>query len=178
MYATRSFQQRLPNGTDRIIVDTPSAVTTKELDVLLRGCHVILIPVLPSGFDMRAAERFVEQLHHHRLYKARPVPVATIANRVRPKTQGQSRLHEFLERLGIHNVATFRDKAVYARLAEQGRGIFDVPDEREAASEVEQWEALIEWINHVGTKRTSQPSGPASAARAGRHSSERTRQPA
>ena len=172
MYATRSFQQRLPNGTNRIIIDTPSVVGDAELDHLLRGISVIVVPVLPSSLDIRAADRFLQQLTNHRLLRCRSVPIATIANRVRPNTLGHTRLKEFLAQLDVPTVATFRDRAIYMRLADQGKGVVDVPEDREAAAEIPQWQALLDWINASDTSRRANP------ARATRHSSRTYRQPA
>ena len=172
MYATRAFQQRLPVGTSRIIVDTPSVVGDAELDQLLRGTNVIIVPVLPSSIDIRAADRFIRQLCNHRLFRNRPVPVATIANRVRPNTHGLARLQEFLAQLNVPTVATFRDRAIYMRLADQGSGVIDVAEDREAAAELPQWQALLNWIDATDTSHRAQP------ARAARHTSNAYRQPA
>lgn len=173
MYATRSFQQRLPGDTDRIIIDTPSAATDKELDQLLRGTHLILIPVLPSAFDMRAAGGFIEQLRHHRMYRARPLPIALIANRVRPNTLNHERLTQFLDGLALQTAATFRDRAIYTRLADQGLGVFDVADDREAAAELPQWHRLLDWIDATVPEGRAQPP-----RRAPGHTSTAQRQPA
>lgn len=172
MYATRAFQQRLPRGISRIIIDTPSVVGNAELDQLLRGVNVIIVPVLPSSFDIRAAHRFFEQLASHRLSRGRAVHLATIANRVRPNTHGHARLKEFLAQLDVPTAATFRDRAIYMHLADQGDGVVDVPDDREAAAELPQWRALLDWID------TTQASHRASPARAARHTGNAYRQPA
>ena len=172
MYATRSFQQRLPNGTNRVIIDTPSVVGDAELDHLLRGISAIVVPVLPSSLDIRAADRFLQQLTNHRLLRSRPLPIATVANRVRPNTLGHTRLKEFLAHLEVPTVATFRDRTVYMRLADQGKGLVDVPEDREAATELPQWQALLDWVDALDTSRRASP------ARATRHASSSYRQPA
>lgn len=172
MYATRSFEQRLPSRASRIIIDTPSVVGDAELDHLLRGVSAIVVPVLPSSLDIRAADRFLQQLGNHRLLRSRPVPVATIANRVRPNTLGHTRLKEFLAQLDVPTIATFRDRAVYMRLADQGKGVVDVPEDREAAAELPQWQALLDWIDATDTRHRASP------ARATHHARSAYRQPA
>src|SRR5215468_12254391 len=62
MYTTRAYRQRMPVDTQRIIIDTPSAIRDQELDNLLRGIDVILVPLLPSSIDIRAGARFINQL--------------------------------------------------------------------------------------------------------------------
>src|SRR5580692_9318184 len=45
--ATRAFQLRFPEGTERIIVDTPAAVEAQAMPELTRTADKILVPVLP-----------------------------------------------------------------------------------------------------------------------------------
>jgi chromosome partitioning protein len=147
MYTTRVFQRRLPAGTDRLVVDTPSAVGDIELDTLLRGIDVILVPFLPSSIDMRAGTRFLAQLKNHRLYRARPMPIGAIANRVRQSSLTHSKLVSFLDCLGVPTVASFRDSALYTQMAEDGSSLFDVESDGGIERERRQWDALLDWID-------------------------------
>jgi chromosome partitioning protein len=147
MYTTRSYQQRVPPDTTRIIIDTPSAVSDKDLETLLRGIDAILVPVLPSSIDIRAGARFIAQLLSHRVYRTRPVPVGVIANRVRDNTLTHAKLIHFLQCLNVPTVATFRDSALYTRLAEDGSGIFDDEERATTAREVREWCNLLQWLD-------------------------------
>jgi chromosome partitioning protein len=167
MYATRVFQQRLPAQTDRIVIDTPSAVGDVELDTLLRGVDAIVVPLLPSSIDTRAGTRFLAQLLGHRLYRARPVPVGVVANRVRQSTLSHAKLLEFLQCLDVPAVATFRDSPLYTRLADEGSGIFDVAVDARTARELVEWNRLLDWLDVAAS--TNRPTaevarrGPRSA---------------
>ena len=161
MYATRAFQQRLPIDIERIIVDTPSAVGDRELDTLLRGIDVILVPLLPSSIDIRAGARFITQLLAHRSYRLRPVPVGVIANRVRRNTTNHVKLTHFLDGLDVPTVATFRDSALYTRMAEHGTGIFDDVADSSAQREANEWNNLLHWIDDAIAQSTGhQQLGP------------------
>jgi len=165
MYETRAFQQRLPNGVDRIIIDTPSAVSDRDLDTLLRGIDAILVPLLPSSIDIRAGARFITQLVNHRSYRARPAPIGVIANRVRQNTTTHSKLMQFLDRLDVPTVATFRDSAIYTRLAEEGTGIFDDVSDSSAEREALEWGKLMQWIDDATSLRTGiRQLGPLAAS--------------
>jgi chromosome partitioning protein len=168
MYATPAFSQQLPVGTDRIVIDTPSAVEDGDLDALLRGVDLVLVPLLPSSIDIRAGSRFISTLLTHRAYKARSVPVGVIANRVRWNTRTHTKLIHFLECLDVPAVATFRDCALYTRLAEDGEGILDVDDVRRTLGELPQWEKLLAWIEEATTDKQDQRRGPRSASAASR----------
>jgi chromosome partitioning protein len=147
MYTTRAFQQRLPVEAERIVIDTPSAVGDAELDTLLRGIDVVIVPLLPSSIDIRAGTRFIAQLVSHRMFRAKPVPVGVVANRVRHNTLTHSKLVSFLDCLNVPTVATFRDSSIYTRLAEDGSGIFDVERDASIERELVQWHALLGWID-------------------------------
>ncbi len=147
MYQTRAFQQRLPLDADRIIIDTPSAVGDQELDTLLRGVDAILVPLLPSSIDIRAGARFIGQLLTHRLYRARPIPVAVVANRVRQNTLTHSKLVHFLDCLDVPSIATFRDSSLYTQLADDGTGIFDLEADASITRELRQWRNVLNWID-------------------------------
>ncbi|MGH8399882.1 MAG: ParA family protein, partial [Gammaproteobacteria bacterium] len=59
---TRSFQLRIPPGTERLIVDTPAGLEPMRLQDVTRGADAILIPVLPSDIDIHAASRCIADL--------------------------------------------------------------------------------------------------------------------
>jgi chromosome partitioning protein len=149
MYATRSYQLRVPPDTQRIIIDTPSAVGDRDLDTLLRGVSAILVPILPSSIDIRAGTRFIAQLLLHRVYRTNRAPVGVIANRVRENTRTHAKLIQFLQCLNIPTVATFHDCSLYTRLAEEGTGIFEDQLGAAMARETREWSKLLRWIDKV-----------------------------
>jgi|WetSurMetagenome_2_1015567.scaffolds.fasta_scaffold137233_3 chromosome partitioning protein len=165
MYTTRAYAQRLPHGVERIIIDTPSAVSDRDLDSLLRGIDAILVPLLPSSIDIRAGARFITQLLSHRSYRARPAPIGVIANRVRHNTTTHTKLMQFLDCLDVPTIATFRDSALYTRLADEGSGIFDDVSDSSAEREALEWSKLMHWIDEVTSHRTgTRQLGPLAAA--------------
>jgi chromosome partitioning protein len=164
MYTTRAYAQRLPHGVERIIIDTPSAVSDRDLDSLLRGIDAILVPLLPSSIDIRAGARFITQLSSHRSYRARPAPIGVIANRVRHNTTTHTKLMQFLDCLDVPTVATFRDSALYTRLADEGSGIFDDVSDSSAEREALEWSKLMHWIDEATSYRTgARQLGPLAA---------------
>ena len=53
---------QLPRGTEFLIVDAPARSTGKELTTLLRRAESVIVPVLPSPIDMKAAAKFISEL--------------------------------------------------------------------------------------------------------------------
>jgi chromosome partitioning protein len=164
MYTTRSYQLRVPPETQRIVIDTPSAVGDRDLDDLLRGVHAVLVPILPSSIDIRAGTRFIAQLLLHRSYRARRPPVGVIANRVRENTRSHAKLVQFLRSLNIPTVATFSDCSLYTRLAEEGTGIFEDELGVAMACETREWNTLLRWIDSAGERGCQQALPPRAAA--------------
>ncbi|MGB5309029.1 MAG: ParA family protein, partial [Arenicellales bacterium] len=80
------FQKRLRFAADveRVVLDAPARVEGKQLADLVRRADIILVPVLPSPIDMRAAATFIKELllTGH----AEEKKIAVVANRVRENT--------------------------------------------------------------------------------------------
>jgi hypothetical protein len=128
----------VPRTTDYLIMDAPAAVHGPELTGLVRRAHTIIIPVLPSPTDMRAATRFAVELLKLRRITGKKARIAAVANRVRENTLLQSiaervfggfgyttdmtdlnnTLARFLRRFRAPFIATLRDSVNYP-LADQ-----------------------------------------------------------
>ena len=59
MQATRSWQLRVPNETENLIVDSAAGINHDDLRELTRDSSSILVPVLPSMMDTHAASRII-----------------------------------------------------------------------------------------------------------------------
>ncbi len=160
MYSTRAFQTMMPADTQVAVVDTPSAVAERDLDDLLRGVQVILVPLVPSAIDLRAAVNFISTLVKHRNFRTQPVPIGLIANRARRNTIKLSNLLGVTEGLELPLVASFRDSPLYTQLAEDGTGLFDLSCSSKYRDELAQWQQLLDWV-----ERARQIGEPARAER-------------
>jgi len=153
---TRAFQLRVPDGTDRIVIDTPAAIPGHGFPDLTRDAHKIIVPVLPSDIDIHAASKCIADLLLVAKIKRGDNRIGVIANRVRRNTLIYQSLIRFLETLGIPIVATLRDSQNYVRGAELGLGLHEMKG-YVVREDLEQWEPLISWLE---TPPTSMPSPP------------------
>ncbi len=142
---TRSFQMRLPERVDRVILDAPAGVHGLQLIELVREVDTLLIPVLPSPIDIHAASRFIADLLLVAKVRSRAIRVGVVANRVKANTRVYQRLESFLNTLEIPFVARLRDSQHYVRAAENGLGLHEL-NERRMQADLEQWQALLEWL--------------------------------
>ncbi|WP_236725673.1 AAA family ATPase [Candidatus Reidiella endopervernicosa] len=136
----------LPHGKGALIMDSPASVRDKQLKNHVKLAQTILIPVLPSPFDIRAtADYIAELLTMGRVSRSR-TRIAVVANRVRERTRVYQSLHRFLDRLGIPFIGVLRDTQNYIRAAEQGVGIFELPASH-TGHDREQWQPIIDWLD-------------------------------
>jgi chromosome partitioning protein len=136
---------RAGRGTDYIIMDAPSGAHGKQLTDLLRRAETLIIPVLPSPMDMRAAMRFIEEIQHSGRVTRKDAKLALVANRAREFTNVYWELEEFLTKQKAPFLTTLRDSQNYIRAAERGLGIFELGPSA-AATDREQWEPIIKWV--------------------------------
>lgn len=136
---------RAPAGTDFLILDTHAALAGNELGAIVRRSDIILIPLLPSPVDMRAAQRFLGHLFKLKPVADKKVKVGLIANRVKSYTIIFRELKGFLEDYRAPFVAQFRASMNYVRAAERGLGVADLPPYL-AWQDWEEWEALLKWL--------------------------------
>ncbi len=146
---TRSWQLRVPQDCDPLIIDTPAAIETQGLTEITRGADVILVPVMPSDIDIHAAAKCISDLLLVAKIKRSDERIGIIANRVRANTLVSQSLKRFLTSLEIPLIATFRDSQNYVRTAESGLGIFELPSWR-VRDDVEEWDALMTWLANKG----------------------------
>ncbi len=144
---------RIPKDTDYLIIDSPAAIRDhRVLADFLRRAQSVIIPVLPSPMDMRAAARFVAKLLELRRVVNQEVKLCTVANRVRDHTLAAVSLSEYLESLKLPDghklpfLAVLRASQNYVHAAERGLSIFEFA--RSATlTDREQWEPLLRWLN-------------------------------
>jgi chromosome partitioning protein len=142
---TRSWQMRVPEGTQKVVVDSPAAVDARLLPELTRDANKIIVPVLPSDIDIHAASRCIADLLLVAKIKRAENRIGVIANRVRKNTLMFQSLMRFLEKLEIPIVATVRDSQNYVRAAEQGVGIHEMKPYL-VKEDLAQWETLLAWL--------------------------------
>src|SRR5690606_26368684 len=78
--------RNVPRNTEYLIIDAPARSHGRELVDLVKRAETIIVPVLPSPIDMKAAASFVEELMGLQKVADKKAKVAVVANRVRDNT--------------------------------------------------------------------------------------------
>lgn len=142
---TRSFLLRIPQGAERVVVDTPAAVPPQDLSELVKGADAILVPVLPSDIDIHACSKCISDLLLVAKVRRSEGRIGVVANRVRRNTVVFSTLMRFLTTLQIPVITTLRDSQNYVRAAELGYGIHEMKPYL-VREDTEGWNPLLEWL--------------------------------
>jgi len=143
---------RVAKDTEFVIMDAPARVHGKELTQLMRKAETVLLPVLPSPIDMRAAKKYMEELMKNGRVVRKEVKIGVIANRVRDNTIIFSDLYYFIKAMKLPYVATLRDRQNYIRAEERGIGVFEMAPSQ-VYHDLEDWEPLTKWLR----SKRSQP---------------------
>lgn len=135
---------RAPAGTDFLILDSPAGIHGPELGNLVRRSQTLVVPVLPSYVDMRAATRFLNHLFQLKPVAEGQAKVGLVANRVKAHTIVFRELTGFLEDFRAPFVGQFRDSMNYVRAFERGLAVSDLPWYL-AGQDWEEWEPIVAW---------------------------------
>jgi chromosome partitioning protein len=138
--------KNVPRNTEYLVIDSAAGSYGKELTELVRRAETIIVPVLPSPIDMKAAERFVGELLDIAKVADKRAKAALVANRVKENTLIFEELDGVLSRLKIPYLTSFREAQNYIRAYQRGLGIHELPPYL-AWPDWEQWDPLIEWLD-------------------------------
>lgn len=134
----------LPAGVDRVVVDAPAGLQGYKLSDSLRTVDRVLIPVVPSVFDMAATEDFLATIRADLVGRSNIVGI--VAMRVDPRTRAAAMLEEFLSHFSFPIVAYLRNTQNYVNAAAQGQTIFD-PPRAKYRKDHDQWKKLLQWVD-------------------------------
>lgn len=128
---------------DWVVLDAPAGLQGYKLSDYLREADRVVVPLVPSIFDMAATEDFLNSIRNE--MRSRRGRVGIVAMRVDPRTKAATMLEEFLKHFDIPIVAYLRNTQNYVNAAAGGATIFDPPRAKHRR-DVEQWEPLLRWL--------------------------------
>ncbi len=137
---------RPARGTDYLIIDVPAGVHGKEINDMLKRVETLIVPVLPSPIDTRAAKRFLAELLDSGRVSKKQTRIALVANRVREKSIAYHHLQEFLDEQKIPVLTALRDSSNYLKCAESGLSIFELAPSA-VEKDLPQWDPIIDWLD-------------------------------
>jgi chromosome partitioning protein len=142
----KGYGVKVKRGIDYKIIDAPAGLQGAALTKVLNMAESVIIPVLPSPIDMRAAGEFIKNIKKHSRVVKKKSKIALVANRGRDYTNIYWELDDFLEGQKIPFLTMVRDSQNYIRGAEKGLGIYEMGP---AMTEVDRtyFDPIIDWLN-------------------------------
>ena len=147
---TRTWQLRVPPGTSRVILDTPARLDAMTTTKLVREADSILIPVMDSPIDVRAATRFLTDLMKYPEFRHAKHKAVVLGNRVRHNSLSYDALKAQLEEMGIPFLTSLRESEHYAHAAAEGLGIQELSS-KDADPDKDSWQKLARLIEQNDT---------------------------
>jgi chromosome partitioning protein len=144
---TSVWHLKVPVGTTRIVVDTPARLEEMTAIKLIREADTVLIPVIASPIDIRAATQFIEKLLKSPELRNSNKRIAVIGNRSRKDSKSYKSLNAFLEIHKLPFLSSLRATQNYVRAAEEGIGVQELKL-KSAQLDVEHWHSLVRWIEN------------------------------
>ncbi|MGE0190010.1 MAG: AAA family ATPase [Steroidobacteraceae bacterium] len=145
--------RNVPRDTEVVVIDAPARTHGSEMNELVRRSETILVPVVPSPIDMKAAAHFMAELQELGKVQRAQARIAVVANRVRENTLAFDALDKYLGKLKVPYLGALRQSANYLRAYQRGMSVLELP-EYLAWPDWQQWEPVTKWL---GSKR-SQPT--------------------
>jgi len=136
---------KIKRNTDVKDFDAPAGIAGKDLTKVLTLAQSVIVPVLPSPIDMKAASKFIEALKKHPRIVNKKAKIALVANKGRDFTNIYWELDDFLSKQKIPFLTMIRDSQNYIKAASRGVGIFEMGP---AMTDIDRelWEPVIKWL--------------------------------
>lgn len=145
----RGWDKAVPQDAQRVVVDAPAGAMAADLAGFLDVADAVLVPVLPSLIDLEASVPFLNSLAQHPRVRKGKLPVALVANRLRPWTNASQQALDQLKTWPYPLVAQLRDSQAYVLLVGLGKSLFDYHAEQ-IVSHQGDWAPLLRWLKKLG----------------------------
>jgi chromosome partitioning protein len=140
------YSKESDSPSDWLVIDSAAGLSGSNLACsLIKQTNKIIVPVVPSLFDLHASRDFLKELLEEKKVRNSRCHIGVVGMRMSPRTLAATVLEEFLDTLGLPILAYLRETQVYVNAAFEGKSLFDLPHHI-AERELEQWEFLQGWI--------------------------------
>ena len=132
-----------PKGTTHVVIDTPGGLDGWRFKEVLSRADKIMVPIMPSIFDMYAAQTFLTKLREI-TFNTR-TKVGVVGMRVDERTLAANKLRQFMDTLDLPIVGYLRDTQHYLHLAAHGLSMFDITPSK-VEKDLLQWRPMCQWL--------------------------------
>ncbi len=134
------------SGEGWLVLDSPAGLHGEKLSDLLKRVEKVIVPIVPSSFDLAATKNFLSELAEEKAVRKGRAFVAIVGMRVDARTRAAEKLDEFLAPIDLPVLTHLRDTQNYVAAAFDGKSIFDMAPSS-VAQDLAQWRPLIKWLS-------------------------------
>ncbi|MFW2177970.1 MULTISPECIES: AAA family ATPase [unclassified Moraxella] len=138
---------------DWLVIDGQGAMSADKTEQLIAESKVVIVPVLPSFFDIDSTKRFLKNLQDIKRVRKGKVEIFLVANRVRPQffEEGEptDKAVELFDDIGQQPLAWISERSIYQLLTENGLTIFDKTQKPYREMQA-QWQPIFEVLGVEG----------------------------
>ncbi|WP_138995278.1 ParA family partition ATPase [Larkinella sp. C7] len=144
--------KHLNQSHEIVIIDgTPSLSQVTSKIILL--ADLLIIPILPSGLDIWATEKFLERYQDAVQQKEESIPARFLINQ-NQTTNLSKEVLEVLEQTGIPVLkSTLKSRVSYREAVIKGLGVYEYKDEKARFEIAELFKELKSVIQHISKRK-------------------------
>jgi chromosome partitioning protein len=136
-----------PKSVTRLVIDSAAALNMRELRELVRSADAVVIPVLPSAFDLRATLNFLKNFTDLKPIRKHRKPFALVRNRCRTGSRAVKHLDGFMVGSDAVDIGWLTDRSLYNEVAWRGLSVFDLHNQQ-ALGIQQDWVPIVRFIEN------------------------------
>ena len=141
----KSWRKHVPDDTQRVIVDGAAGAMADELEPFLETVDAVVVPVVPSTFDIEATVPFLDSLARHPRVRKGTLRVGLVGNKLKPWTNVSQQALDLLAQWPYPLVAQLRDSQGYVVTTALGKSLFDYHSMQVREHQAD-WQPLLKWL--------------------------------
>ena len=141
----KAWRKHVPEDTQRIVIDGAAGAMAEELEPFLDTVDAVVVPVVPSTFDIEATVPFLDSLAKHPRVRKGALRVGLVGNKLKPWTNLSQQALDLLGQWPYPLVAQLRDSQGYVVTTALGKSLFDYHS-AQVRDHQSDWAPLLKWL--------------------------------